>query len=74
MIPEEIFPVVESQPCEQSIILSDCDFLALEALAAPSTFFEFSSSPTSSFFLHISSQRREQAKTGTPAGRFDPYY
>ena len=50
------------------------DLFAFEALAAPSTFFEFSSSPTSSFFLHISSQGREQAKTGTPAGRFDPYY
>ena len=50
------------------------DLFALGALAAPSTFFEFSSSPTSSFFLHISSQGREQAKTGTPAGRFDPYY
>ena len=74
MIPEEIFPDVESQPCEKSIILSDCDLFALETLAAPSTFFEFSSSPTSSFFLHISSQGREQAKTGTPAGRFDPYY
>ena len=55
MIPKEIFPVVESQPCEKSIILSDCDLFALETLAAPSTFFEFSSSPTSSFFLHISS-------------------
>ena len=32
------------------------DLFALEALAAPSTFFEFSSSPTPSFFLHISSQ------------------
>ena len=50
------------------------DLFALEALAAPSTFFEFSSSPTSSFFLYISSQGREQAKTGAPAGRFDPYY
>ena len=50
------------------------DLFTLEALAAPSTFFEFSSSPTSSFVLHISSQRREQAKTGAPAGRFDPYY
>ena len=49
------------------------DLFALEALAAPSTFFEFSSSPTSSFFLHISSQGREEVKTGTPAGRFDPY-
>ena len=37
-------------------------------------FLRVSSSPTSSFFLHISSQGREQAKTGTPAGRFDPYY
>ena len=27
------------------------DFFALEALAAPSTFFKFSSSPTSSFFF-----------------------
>ncbi|KAK2552643.1 hypothetical protein P5673_026309 [Acropora cervicornis] len=44
------------------------DLFALKALAALSTFFEFSSSPTSSFFLHISSQGREQAKTGTPAG------
>ena len=50
------------------------DLLALEALAAPSTFFQFSSSPTSSFFLRISSQGREQAKTGTPTGRFNPYF
>ena len=50
------------------------DFFPLEAVAAPSTFFEFSSSLTSSFFLYISSQGREQAKTGTPAGRFDPHY
>ena len=32
------------------------DLFTLEALAAPSTFFEISSSPTSSFFLYISSQ------------------
>ena len=70
MIPEEIFPVVESQPCEQSMILT----VICSALAAPNTFFEFSSSPTLSFFLHISSQGREQAKTGTPTERFDPYY
>lgn len=50
MIPEEIFLVVESELCEQSMILADGDLFDLEALAAPSTFFEFSSS---SFFKHI---------------------
>ena len=44
------------------------DLFALGALTAPSTFFEFSSSPTSSLFLHISSQGREEAKAGTSAG------
>ena len=50
------------------------DLFAFEALAAPCTFFEFSSSPNCSFFLHISSQGREQAKTGTSSGGFDPSY
>jgi len=42
--------------------------------AHPVLSFEFSTSTASSFFLYISSQGREEAKTGTPAGRFDPYY
>ena len=50
------------------------DLFTLEAFAAPSTSFEFSSSPSSYFFLYISLQGREQAKTGTPAGQFDPHY
>ena len=47
---------------------------ALIALAAPGTFFQFSSSPTSSFFSHISSLGQEKTKTGTPPERFDPYF
>ena len=38
-IPEEIFPVVESQPCEQSMILVVIG--SPLASAVPSTFFEF---------------------------------
>ena len=71
-IPEEIFPVVESQPCEQSMILVVIG--SPLSIGRNQYFLRVLSSPTLSVFLHMSSQGPEQAKTGTPAGRFDPYY
>jgi len=65
MIPEEIFPVLRTK------YDTGRDLFSLEALAAPSTFFEFESSPASNLSHH---KWQEQAKTGITVGRFDPYY
>ena len=64
-----------SQLCEQSMILA---VICLPLKHWPHPVLSSSSHLLqlllSSFFLHISSQGREQAKTGTPTGRLDLYY
>jgi len=55
MIPEEIFPVLRTK------YDTGRDLFSLEALAAPSTFFEFESSPASNLSHHRDKNKRKLA-------------